>query len=205
MKNGLLFLVAGLFKLLLFSLFSSDYPDRLFLPFLHTAAENFLTGNWEDPWTLYAFIQPDAFPYHPLMLYLYGAFQLPAVFFPVLSKPLFVVPSLGADILIYLTLLKMFPQRKKAVLFLYSLSPVLIYSIYMHGQLDLFPTALLFYSLYLLINEKFIKSSIFLGLSLSVSSSISQPQSLCFYGMFSEGKIFQPLCGIWQYFFLSTV
>ena len=175
------FFLLALLKIILFQLFSSDYPDRLFLPFLRRFAENLTEGLFSDPWLPFAVAQPDSFPYHPMMLYAYGVFQIPAVFFPSLSKFLFILPSVFADLLIYTVLRRMFPAQRRAVLVLYGLSPVLLYSIYMHGQLDIWPTALLFYSLYLLVNDKIIKSSLFYGIALCFKVHIAAALPLFLY------------------------
>lgn len=161
---GALFFLS-LFKICLFHLFSSDYPDRLFLPFLKSFAENIVSLIFQNPWKAFAEIQPDSFPYHPLMLYLYGLLQIPAVYFPSLQKVCFILPALGADLLLHGTLLKIFPAQRRAVFLLYGLSPILIYAIYMHGQMDIWPTALLFYSVILLIDDRVVRSSVFFGLA----------------------------------------
>lgn len=180
------FFFLALFKVYLFHLFSSDYPDRLFLPFLKSFAENIAGLNFQNPWKTFSAVQPDSFPYHPLMLYLYGIFQIPAVFFPFLQKTCFIVPALGADLIIHRTLLKIFPMQKRAVFLLYGLSPILIYSIYMHGQMDIWPTALLFYSVVLLINDKIIKSSIFLGLAVCFKLHIAAAAPLLMIYVFRK-------------------
>jgi uridine kinase len=157
-------------KILLFLAFSSEYSNLLFIPFLVNFAQKTIGGNFISPWSIGSGLPIDAFPYHPTMLYIYGLFQIPGIFFnpsTILSKVLFILPSVCADFLIFKILLKFFPSREKAILILYFLSPVILYAVYMHGQLDLWPTAMLFVSVYFLLEKSYLKSAIFFGISMT--------------------------------------
>ncbi len=151
--------------------FSSDYADRLFLPFLSAFANGLLSGSWVNPWSLFLSDRPDAFPYHPAMLYLHSLSRLPALLIPggaLWDKFWFVLPSAVADGLILFTLLKFFPERRRAINVLYGLSPIPFYAIYLHGQLDLWPTALLFLSCYRLMRGGTFGAAVLVGVAVSM-------------------------------------
>ena len=161
-------------KLVLMGFFSSDYQDRMFIPFLKT----FLQGN--DPYSFYYENQLLAsFPYPPLMLFIeaFGGLLVAlvpstAVFW---SNLLFKIPLLFFDLLGYIFIRRMNVRSKYALVF-YFCSPIIIYSVYMHGQLDIIPTALLIVALYYLLDWKkpynLLLHSVFLGLALSTKLHI---------------------------------
>jgi len=167
-----LFSIALFIKIILLALFSSNYQNQLFMQFV----KHFL-ANFDNPWNyFYAAKSAAEFPYHPFMLYLLSIFYLPIYLFNIQSviiqNFLFKMPLLLADLAITLTLLKIFPYRKKSILFFYILSPIIIYSSYMHSQLDLIPTSLLFVSIYFLQKNKFSISALIFGLALSTKLHI---------------------------------
>ncbi len=156
--------------------FSSDYVDVLFYPFLETFVTGILAGQPVNPWAASIATLPDAFPYHPGMLYLYGAAILPTGLLPgnlLWLKLWFVLPAAAADAMILFTLLRFFPERRWAINILYGLSPILFYSIYLHGQLDLWPTALLFLSCYFLIRRGPVGAAVLMGLAVSMKLHVA--------------------------------
>jgi len=161
-----LVLAVFLIKMVFAILFSSDYQNILFLPFV----EHFIS-NFDSPWQ-FAFenkLNTD-FPYQPLMLYIYSFFLFPfKTFFQnqLIANFVFKLPTLIADIGITVLLLRMFPHNKLKVVLFYVLSPIVFYAAYMHSQLDLIPTVLLFFSVYFLTKQKAFTSSIFFGLALA--------------------------------------
>jgi len=164
----LFFLILGV-KLVLAALFSSDYSDQLFIPFV----QHFL-GFQGNPWN-YFFAHPELkveFPYHSGMLYGLALFQWPLLF--VSSVPLglknlvFKLPTLVADLALFWGLLKVFPKEKFRITLLYFSSPIILYAAYMHSQLDLLPTAFLVGSFLLLSKDKFKLSAVLLGLAISL-------------------------------------
>ncbi|MBI5196131.1 MAG: uridine kinase [Nitrospirae bacterium] len=166
-KQG--FIIVFFFKLVLLLIFSSDFQNKLFMPFV----QHFL-ANGGNPWQYFyeTSNKPDIFPYHPLMLYIFSFFYYPARFFsegPVILQNLFFkLPILIVDIAITILLLKTFPNKQREIFIFYFISPIIIYASYMHSQLDLIPTALLFFSVYFLSNKKnVIISAVFFGLAIS--------------------------------------
>lgn len=134
--------VGVLFKLLLMGLFSSDYQDLMFLPFVR----RFLGG--ENPYQYYYDngLIP-SFPYPPVMLLLEcvgGVLVAPFDGMPIfLRNLLFKLPILFLDLLGLYFLLRISRNKRKYILMMYFLSPIVLYASYMHGQLDIIPTAFL--------------------------------------------------------------
>ncbi len=136
-------------KVILMGLFSSDYQDMMFRPFINS----FLSGNnpyqyYYDNNLLYSF------PYPPVMLFvscigglLTGAFKAAPVF---VLNFLFKVPLLLMDLLGLFFLMKILVGKRKYILALYFFSPIILYASYMHGQLDIVPTVFLLGAIYYL-------------------------------------------------------
>lgn len=142
-------LVGVLFKLLLMGLFSSDYQDQMFIPFV----DLFLNG--ENPYQVYYDngLLP-SFPYPPVMLLVEcigGVFVTFLDGIPVFFQNLvFKLPILLADLLGLYYLFRISRDKRKYILALYFLSPIILYASYMHGQLDLIPTVFLVGAVYYL-------------------------------------------------------
>ncbi|MCM1386914.1 MAG: hypothetical protein NC231_06280 [Bacillus sp. (in: Bacteria)] len=139
-----------LFKLLLMGLFSSDYQDLMFIPFVR----RFLTGEG-NPYQYYYDNQLlSSFPYPPVMLLIEcigGVFVTYLQNLPIfLQNLLFKLPILGMDLLGLFYLMKISQSKRKYILALYFLSPVILYASYMHGQLDIIPTVFLLGAIYYL-------------------------------------------------------
>ncbi len=149
-KFFLCFALIVVFKFVLAGLFSSDYQDKLFMPFVQGWLKN--GGNPYD-----YFSGRQMFPYPPLMLFVEsigGILSLLVGKHRFLSTALFKVPLLVADILCFYFLSQLFPNKKRQITAIYFCSPILIYSTFMHGQLDIIPTALLTGSIYFLLSHK---------------------------------------------------
>lgn len=159
-------------KLTALGVFSSDYSTLLFKPFL----EVFIAGEL-NPWQFYYEnnLGKDAFPYHGLMLVLHS---LPTFINYLLSlngffgNLIFKSPLFLADFLLFRTIVKMFPTAKKQVVIFYFLNPIVFYAIYVHSQLDIIPTALLVCSIYALIKDRVLLSSLVLGFALATKSHV---------------------------------
>lgn len=142
-------LVGVLFKLLLMGLFSSDYQDQMFIPFVNL----FLNG--ENPYQVYYDngLLP-SFPYPPVMLFVECIGGVFVTFFggmPLFLRNLvFKLPILLADLLGLYYLFRISRDKRKYILALYFLSPIILYASYMHGQLDLIPTVFLVGAVYYL-------------------------------------------------------
>ncbi|MCK4517366.1 hypothetical protein KAT92_01200 [Candidatus Babeliales bacterium] len=165
-KTLLLFSSVFLIKVIFLAFFSSNYQNQLFIPFV----KHFLS-KLDNPWNHFYHAKSLVdFPYHPLMLYLLSFFYLPIHLFKiqsiVLQNLFFKIPLLLSDIAITTILFKIFPYKKYSILIFYTLSPIIFYSSFIHSQLDLIPTMLLFLSIYLL-QKNVGTASIFFGLALS--------------------------------------
>lgn len=142
-------LVGVLFKLLLMGLFSSDYQDQMFIPFVNL----FLHG--ENPYQVYYDngLLP-SFPYPPVMLFVECIGGVFVAFFggmPLFLRNLvFKLPILFVDLLGLYYLFRISKDKRKYILALYFLSPIILYASYMHGQLDLIPTVFLVGAVYYL-------------------------------------------------------
>lgn len=146
-------------KLLSGFVFTSRYLSELFVPFVRF----FVDSGGQNPWQ--EFFQRgvlDAFPYSSVMLFLLslptaivslffgGAAHIPD------SLQLFLMrlPMFIGDVAIYLVLCSWFERQWRSVLLLYWCSPVLFFISYMHGQIDVIPTAFLFLSFWCAIRLK---------------------------------------------------
>ncbi len=172
--TGASFAVVVLAKVALMVLFSSGYMVDLFVPFV----QHFI-GHFDNTWDFFyqTSAQRNQFPYQPLMLYLLGFFCLPL---KVLGfENLYLVnffmklPTLLSDILIAWLLVKMFPTRIDRVFWYYFLSPIILYACYIHSQLDLIPTAILFAAIYYLRKHDAFKSALLTGLALATKSHVA--------------------------------
>lgn len=174
-----------LIKIIILFIFSSEYSSVLFQPFIHS----FIDNGVSNPWQFYIEhnLNLDSFPYHPLMLFVLCPFAI-------LSKllhfeALFKVPLLLADLGILYVLLKSFPNKEKSVYLFYFLNPIIIYAIYIHSQLDIIPTALLIYGIYLLMINKFNYSSLVFGLALATKIHIIIALPLIFFYLYKIKNI----------------
>ncbi len=167
-KNTIIcgFFGIAVFKIVCMCCFSSDYQDALFYPFVRQfldGIESSLTGqgvqglyNWRNPYEYYYTNRMvAAFPYPPLMLYLESIFVFLIRLFSIKNWFLFhfilKLPILLSDNLIAVILWKLFPDKPAYIILLYYASPIIIYSGYMHGQLDIVPTAVLLAAIYFLL------------------------------------------------------
>jgi len=151
-----------LFKVFLLFLFSSQYNSELFYPFLNSLSFENL-----NPWQLYYERNLiDSFPYHGLMLILLKPF---AFFGEHIGGggSLLKVPLLVADLGILFVLLKLFPHKEKKIYLFYFLNPIVLYATYIHSQLDIIPTALLFIAIYFLTLQRLLTSALFFGFALA--------------------------------------
>lgn len=141
--------VGVLFKLCLMGLFSSDYQDLMFIPFVKC----FLNG--ENPYQFYYDHQLlSSFPYPPVMLLIECIGGILVTLFE--GMPIFVqnlvfkLPILFMDLLGLYFLMQICKDKRKYILVLYFLSPIILYASYMHGQLDIIPTVFLVGAVYYL-------------------------------------------------------
>lgn len=182
-----LFWAGVIIKLLIAIGFASTYMSDLFAPF----SNYFIGSGFEDPYAYFVENgKSNAFPYPPLMLWL---FSLPrAILWPLLpgsveaftvwDSLLYRIPLLVADFVILIVLIRWLKTRTRQVLIWYWLSPVLIYINYFHGQLDVIPMAFMISSLYLLFKNKWTWAFVFTGLA--IASKTNMVLVLPFYGLY---------------------
>ncbi len=164
-----------LVKMIMGGLFSSDYQDKMFIPFV----DSFLSGN--NPYEYYYGNRlPSSFPYFPLMLLiettgggLLKLFSPESIF---IKNILFKLPLLVFDLTGFCFIRKLNVGVKYATVF-YFCSPIILYATYIHGQLDIIPTALLIAAVYYLLSWKkernLLLYALFLGLAVSTKFHIA--------------------------------
>lgn len=198
-KNYQRYLKAAIFmgvlcKLCLMGLFSSDYQNLMFIPFVKC----FLSG--ENPYQFYYDHQLlSSFPYPPVMLFMEcvgGIFITLFADMPIFVQNLvFKVPILLMDLLGLYYLMRIFKDKRKYILVLYFLSPIILYASYMHGQLDIIPTVFLVGAVYYLAEpstmaEKYVscewKFMVFLTLALSSKFHIAAVIPLFFLYLYKR-------------------
>jgi len=147
-----------------------------FVPFIVSFIEN----PSFSPWDNFIVSGKDllAFPYGPSMIFFY----LPTTFMGTLldnylgsmywSGLGFRFTLLIADIFLLLILLQQFGSYAKQILTFYWLSPLLLYIVYWHGQIDLIPVVLLFFSLGCLKNGEYKLGGVVLALSVTSKYSM---------------------------------
>ncbi len=153
-------------RLLIFALCTSDHQEHYFRPFV----KHFIQFG-ANPWDTFPPQTESPFPYQPLMLWLFAIPFAPVVWLgqanSLLGSIVFRLPILVADLGVLAMMLRMYPLQAKQVLILYGLAPIVMYSSYMHGQLDLVPTAFSLASFYFLSKRRNLLSGLALGLGLA--------------------------------------
>jgi uridine kinase len=164
--------------------FGSHFATRWFAPFVY----EFVHGHFADPWSAFlARGEPMAFPYGPGMLITLSVPWIPALFtsFDPASHVgllLLRLPVLVADLTICLLLMRWLRVYARDVLVAYWLSPIVLYASYIHGQLDLIPTAMLCIALLLLFERRIRAGAIVFGIALATKGHllIATPFALVF-------------------------
>lgn len=156
-KNSKFWIFVGvitIIKLVLMCVCSSDYQNELFFPFVMDFIEN--GGNvyqrfWENGIT-------NAFPYPIAMLLIQcmGAsiIRLFGVDSIILTNFLFKFPSFVVDLMGLCLLASIFEEKRRYVAVFYYASPIVIYAVYMHGQLDMLPTMFMFFAVCVLSSKR---------------------------------------------------
>jgi len=99
------------------------------------------------------------------------------------------IPLFLSDLIIFFILLRLFPEKHKNILLFYFLNPIIIYATYIHSQLDIIPTALIFISVYQLTQENLRKSAIFFGLAMATKLHVIIAFPLILFYLFKKFKI----------------
>lgn len=153
-------------RLLIFAMCTSDHQEHYFRPFV----KHFVQVG-ANPWDSFPPQTESPFPYQPLMLWLFALPFAPLVWLgqsdTLLGSVVFRLPILVADLCVLFMMLRMYPMQAKQVLLLYGLAPIVLYSSFMHGQLDLVPTAFNLASLFLLTKRRTMLSGLAFGLGLA--------------------------------------
>ena len=194
-KNSKLFWFGFFIKIVAIIFLSPVIQDKWFLKFISFSINNFSFDPWSDFYI--SGKDPMSYPYGPIMLIL----QLPLSFFGEFLDSLnfasqaknyflsisFKLNILIADICILIILANLFKEKISKIITFYWLSPIVLYISYWHGQVDIFPTSLLIFSLYLLKEKSFYFSAIVLGLTIACKlSMILAIPFICFYLLFNN-------------------
>lgn len=170
--------LAGLgIKIILSCFFASHFLRDLFAPFLNY----FVESGFANPYAEFNGMGAEEhFPYPDIMLYIMSVPRL--IFSPLLSHGIYDVsalhlfvfrlPLLIFDFIILLVLLRWLKTKHKQVLWLYWLSPIVMYINYFHGQLDIIPIGILIVSLYFLFKQKWVLSIIVLAIACATKTNI---------------------------------
>lgn len=156
-------------KIILMGCFSSDYQNKLFIPFV----SHFVEYGGNPYQHFYEAEYTNSFPYPVLMLLIesIGAvivkvFGITSLF---MTNIAYKLPSLILDFIGLHFLVKISPEKRRYAAVFYFASPIIIYAVYMHGQLDLIPTVLLLGAAYYVSSkekDRALKGAAFLILAL---------------------------------------
>src|SRR3989338_2008669 len=165
------------FKIICLFFFASAYLKELFLPFINY----FVLSGFKNPWEFfYAQHLTKMYPYPTVMLILMSiprvlfSWILPNQWQAVAPMHLFVMrtPLLFFDVFLLFLLSYFYPTQKKKLLLIYWCSPIIFFINYIHGQLDIIPTAIFFLSMILLVNEKYLYASVTLAVAMAAKTHI---------------------------------
>ena len=171
------FLIVLFLKVVASVLFGSDYLVKLFIPFVNY----YVLSGFENPYNYFYSIGIfNIFPYPEMMLWLLAVPRYLASFLltnginDASNLHLFIyrLPLLLADIVIFVILVRWLKHRASKVIWYYWCSPIVFYIVYLHGQLDVIPIAILLLSLYFLFKERWFLAMSILGLALATKTSI---------------------------------
>ena len=159
-------------KLVLAFCCGSHFAATWFAPFLHDWGLHPLQNPWTDWYDGPRDGDARAFPYGPAMLVGVGAPWLVAAPLGIadvghVALLLLRLPLLAADVLIALLLMTWLPQNQKTVARVWFANPIVLYATYVHGQLDLWPTALLLLAIWLILAERTRIGALVFGLAIA--------------------------------------
>lgn len=165
-------LTAGIgLRIILVCLFVPALQLELFAPFI----QSFTAGPSLDPWTnwLHTSGASDAFPYGPLMLGYFALFSWPFTLAAGLQGTQFGIALglLAAELVVWFAIFRIWKPAKSRALILIAVSPILLIATYVHGQLDLLPAIVLFFSLIALLRNRWGTGGLILGLAVSIKFS----------------------------------
>ena len=164
-----LFLFGMAVRIILIVFLAPVTQGEWFVPFI----DNFINNPSIDPWNSHLDVNGNmlAFPYGPVMWLL----LLPGTILGALGGAIFPGADLHLtaigfssgiiilDLLLLIALLEIVPGRRRLVIWLYWLSPIVLYINYWHGQVDIVPVLLLTTSLVALRKQKYKLAGVILG------------------------------------------
>lgn len=187
-------------KILLAGIFSSDYQNLMFIPFINHFIESLKEGISNPYQTWYLLKTGVSFPYQFVMvliecigMFLIKIFSVNSVFF---TNLFFKLPIIVFDLIGLIFLFKIFPRRKREISILYYTSPIILYSSYIHSQLDIIPIAILIISIYYLITgsqKNNLLFAFFLGLAIMTKHSIMIVVPILFIYLYKKDGFLEAL------------
>ena len=207
-KFHILILVITIIKVFLMCVCSSDYQNKLFIPFL-----SFFISEKSNPYQHFFEIGiTNAFPYPVIMLAVecIGAVIVEVCGFSsvYVLNFFYKLPSLFFDYIGLYWLVRMFPDRKKYAAVFYFSSPIIIYAVYMHGQLDLIPTVFLLGAIYYLsskLDYRYIKGMVLLACAVLSKLHILAVLPVIFFYLYKKDGIKQMIKVVLGTAFLTTI
>lgn len=170
---------------------------NLFSPFI----QNFISNPTLDPWTNWVNNSGrlDSFPYGIVMLLYFSIFAIPfnVISDSILSVQLSIATGLAfVEVAVWFLAVKLFPSKSKFWLPMLAFSPILIISTYFHGQLDLFPAAILFIGMLFLRNSGWALAGLLIGIAISIKFSFALVLPI-FFTFFLKNRQYQR--GAWKF------
>lgn len=169
------FVICGtIIKLFLMAIFSSDYQNKLFYPFIMDFLDS--GGNiWQRFYDKGIY---NAFPYPIIMLMvesiggmlikIFGITNIFGINF-CLKLPVFILDIIG-----FRYLVKLCQEKRRYIAVFYYMSPILLYGTYIHSQLDIIPMTFLVIALYYLVSKNKDSKRYILGIVFMVLSLLSK-------------------------------
>ncbi len=170
LNKSKLFQFGLIIKIIIIISYQPFISSSLFLPFI----ENFINNPNFDPWTNFLEDSGDinSFPYGITMLLGYLPLSMIGnLFDQILNDNNFLelgfkFTSLLYDYILFIILSFLIQHKSQKLLIIcYWLSPIVFFTTYIHGQIDILPISLLILSVLLIKEERFIYSGLLLGLS----------------------------------------
>jgi hypothetical protein len=171
-----LFFIILVLKIIFAFSASSYFLTKLFTPFINW----FVINHFQNPWQyFYQLDMLKMFPYPTVMLWMMAIPRL--LFSPWLSDnwqavtPLHLLvmrlPLLLADISLFLILKKLVRNHQK-LFWAYWCSPIIFFINYLHGQLDIIPTAIFMGALYFILNRKFLAGLLLVAVAAAAKTHV---------------------------------
>ncbi len=174
LRTSKLFWAGLVMKVVASCLFGSHFATQWFAPFLYF----FVHSGFANPWAHFeAAAEPQAFPYGPGMLGILSLSWFPALCFDFnpaghLGLLLLRLPLICADLVVLVLLMRWLRVHTEDAVRLWWLNPIVFYATYVHGQLDLLPTALMCGALYFMFSRRMWTGALLVGLALATKGHL---------------------------------